>query len=130
LSRQNDLENLGRIIKNGEIRIRTININIDSITKDINKLSEVESELMDNIRFLKQTKIVAMAGEYKRAKEDLARTVIRLVTLINDRENFKKAIKNVEELMAKSQIEIDKIIEEGNKNVLRGTFGRKKDGKE
>lgn len=128
MSKQNELDRLDRSIKDGDIRLRTVKVNIECLSREINILSQVESELIDNIKFLKQNKVIAMAGEYKKAKEDLAKTVIRLVALMNDREHFRKAASNVEEMIAKAKEDIDKIKRDGENNVVRGTFGRKKDG--
>lgn len=128
MNKQIELEQLDRAIKDGEIRLRTVKINIDTLSRDIDILVKIESDLIDNIKFLKQNKIVAMAGEYKKAKDSLARTVIRLIGLMNDREHFRKAAKNVEEMIEKAKSDIEKIRLEGDNNVVRGTFGRKKDG--
>ena len=122
-----DLETLDRTIKDGEIRLRTVKTNIDSLSKEIATLDELEIQLRLNIQCLKEKKIIAIATEYKKAKEDLAKTKARRIGLSNDRENFRKAMNDVELVMKKAKEELDELNKEGN-NVLHVEFGRKING--
>lgn len=127
MGKQADLEKLDRTIKDGEIRLRTVKTNIESLSRDIATLDELEIQLNLNLQCLKEKKIVAIATEYKKAKEDLAKTKVRRIALSNDREHFKKAMAEVEIVMKKAKEEMDYLNEEGN-NVLHVEFGRKIDG--
>jgi chromosome segregation ATPase len=128
VSKKIELEELDRAIKNGEIRLCTVNTNIGSLTKEIEVLDALESELEENLKVLKKKNIVAIATEYKKAKEDLAKTKVRLISLKNDRENFKKAANDVQKAMEKAKQDIEKMKKNGDSNVLHGTFGRKDNG--
>lgn len=126
MSKQIELEKLDRTVKDGEIRLRTVKTQMESLTREIDVLKDVQNQLIENIKFLKKKQIIAMAGEYKKAKEDLAKTVIRLITLQNDREHFRKAAVLVEEVMQKALDDIDKL--KNTNNVVQGVFGRKDNG--
>jgi chromosome segregation ATPase len=119
-----ELEKLDRAIKDGEIRLRTVKTNIEVLTREIDTLSQLEGELIDNIKFLKQNKVVAMAGEFKKVKEDLAKTTIRIIALRNDREHFRKSANDVDELIKKAKKDIEKLNNK-NDNILYGKFKRK-----
>ena len=123
MGKQADLEKLDRVLKDGEVRLHTIKMNVEVIEREIAKLLDLESNLVDNIECLKLKRIVAIASEFKRAKEDLKKTRARLIELKNDREKCKK--QNMEALrmidMARGQIE--KL--SGDNNVVRGNFGKK-----
>lgn len=123
VNKQIELEKLDRVIKDGEIRLRTVNINIMSLSKEIDQLEQAQSLLIDNIHFLKKNKVVAMAGEYKKARDDLARTTIRIITLSNDRETFKKAAERVQTGMEEAREMIEKLKRNGDSNVIIGHFG-------
>ena len=127
MGRQADLEKLDRTIKDGEIRLRTVRINIDILNREIAQLDELELTLLQNIQCLKEQKVIAIATEYKKAKEDLAKTKTKRISISNDRENFKKAVNEVELVMKKAKEEIEAINKEGD-NVLYAEFGRKANG--
>jgi len=55
----------------------------------------------------------------------LAKTRIRATALRNDREQFRKASKEVEFVMVKAKEDLEKLQKSGDNNVLRGKFGRK-----
>jgi chromosome segregation ATPase len=127
VGKQADLEKLDRTIKDGEIRLRTVKTNIDSLSREIATLDELEIQLNLNLQCLKEKKIIAIATEYKKAKEDLAKTKTRRIALSNDREHFKKAVAEVEIVMKKAKEELDEMNKEGN-NVLYVEFGGKVNG--
>lgn len=128
MGKQEELEKLDRVLRDGDVRLRTIKMNTDSLTKEIDTLEKLEIELERNIKCLKKKNIVAMATEYKKAKEDLARTRIRAIALKNDRAQFKKASDEVESAVKKAKEDIEKLKKSGDNNVLRGKFGRKDNG--
>lgn len=128
MSKQVEIENLDRVIKNGEIRINTVKINIDSLSREIDTLGLLEEQLLENLKCLKKRNIIAIATEFRKAKEDLEKTRKRSIELRNDRENFKKASDNVAQEMKKAREEIDKIKKAGESNVVHAKFGRKNNG--
>lgn len=128
MGKQEELERLDRTLKDCDVRLRTVKMNIDSLTKEIDTLADLETQLEQNVKCLKKKNIIAIATEFKKAKEDLAKTRIRSIALKNDREQFKKASDEVEWTIKKSKEELEKIQKIGDNNVLRGKFGRKSNG--
>ena len=129
MSKLVELEKLDRAIKDGEIRIRTVQNNIDQLTKEIDQLTTLEKQLEENLDCLKKKNVTVIATEFRKAKEDLTRTKARLTNLGNERENFKKSLDNASQVMEKARAEIEKLKKAENNNVLQGKFGRK-DGQE
>lgn len=128
MSKQIELERLDRAIKDSNIRACTVKNNIEVLDRDISNMEELECTIEENLKFLKQQKIVAIADQFKKAKEDLARTRIRLITLKNEREDYRKALNNVHKVIRDSAEAIEKIKRDGDNNVLRANFGKKDNG--
>jgi chromosome segregation ATPase len=128
MSKQIELEELDRAIKDANIRSGTIRINIEVLDSDISAMEVLEKTLEENIQVLKQKKIVAIAEDYRKAKEDLAKTRVRLITLKNEREDYRKALNNVHQNIKDSAEAIEKIKRDGDNNVLRANFGKKNNG--
>lgn len=128
MSKKVELEELDRAIRNGEIRFQTVHVNIVSLTKEIDTLDQLETQLEENLKVLKKKNIIAIASDFKKAKEDLVKTRTRLISLKNDREKFKKAADDVQQVMEKAKEDMEKLKKNGDGNVLRGTFGRKDNG--
>lgn len=126
MSRQTDLEKIDRNIKDAEIRLKTFDLNIGTIQKEIDFLSNVENQLQTNITFLKKHKIVTLAQEYKKAREDLKKTKIRLTQLKSDRTINEKAHKELGYMLEKNKEAYDKLAQINENNVLQGKFGRKR----
>ncbi len=124
MTKNAELERLDRAIKDGEIRIRTVQNNIDQLTKEIDTLVTLEKQLEENVGCLKKKNVTVIATEFKKAKDDLARTKTRLINLGNERENFNKSLENAKQVMEKAREHIEKLQKEEN-NVLQGKFGRK-----
>lgn len=120
-----ELEKLDKAIKDGEIRFKTVKTNIESLDKEITILETLEDQLNQNVNCLKQKNIIAIATEFKKAKEDLIKTRIRMSALKNDRELLRKACKDVESLLNKTKKDLEKLQKSGDNNVLKGNFGRK-----
>jgi chromosome segregation ATPase len=126
VSNKSDLEKLGHNIKDCENRLKTFNSNIDTIQKEVEFLSHLESQLETNIGILKKVKIVTLATEYKKAKEDLKKTKIRLTQLKSDKAINEKAHKELSFLLDKNKEVYDKLTKQSENNVLQGKFGRKR----
>ena len=124
MNKQIELERLDRAIKDSNIRACTVKNNIDILDRDIANMDELEQTLEENIQVLKQQKIVAIAEEFKKAKEELAKTRVRLITLRNEREDYRKALNNVHQVIQQSLEAIEKIKRDGDNNVVRANFGK------
>lgn len=119
-----DLENIDRSIKDAEVRLKTFSNNVDVIKKEINFLLSLEKQLEENISYLKDIKIVALATEYKKAKEDLKKSRIRLSQLKGDLISNEKALKDVEKVLQKNKELYDKLSKQNENNVVQGKFGK------
>jgi hypothetical protein len=127
VSRAADIQKLDRYIKDCEIRLSTFKVNATTIKKEIDFLMKVEEQLQGNITFLKKIKIVTLAEEYKKAKEDLKRIKTKLTQLKSDEIINERAQKEILFLIEKNKEAYDKLIRQDENNVLQGKFGRKRD---
>lgn len=123
-----DRDKADRAIKDAQIRLNTVKTNLDAIQKEIDTLLPIEATLEENVKFLKKTKVIALADEFRKAKAELAKTRIRLTILQNDRERFRKAFSDVEIYLAEAIKKYKELADIGDNNVVRGKFGRKIDG--
>jgi chromosome segregation ATPase len=126
VSHTEDLKKIDRVIKDAEIRIKTMKTSIDAIDKELISISVFRQTLEDNVKCLKTNKVIALATEYKKAKEELKRTKFRIGSLENDRKHFASVLKEAEILLRKSKEDIEKLNSVGDNNVLQ--FPGKKDG--
>ena len=125
MSHTEELKILDRTIRDSEIRIRTLQTNIDAIEKELLNVVSLKQILEDNIKCLKANKIIAVANEYKKIKEELKRVTHRIETLSYDKTRFCILIKDVESLLKKSNIDFEKMKNAGNENVLQFKPGKK-----
>lgn len=124
MGKQEELSKIDRTIKDSEIRLRTFKTNIDVIQKEIDFLLNVEGQLQENIKYLKKVKIITLATEYKKAKEDLKKTKNRLLQLKSDKAINDKAHKEVTVFIEKNKELYDKLTKHNENNVLQGKFGK------
>jgi chromosome segregation ATPase len=126
---QVELEKADRIIKDTEIKLNTIKSSLTVVDNELQQLILLETELEDNLKFLKKKNIIALAQEYKKAKEDLNKTKNRLAMLRIDSGNMKRALRDCEVFLQKAKESYVKLLK-GKDNVIRGKFGSKKSGQE
>jgi predicted nucleic acid-binding Zn-ribbon protein len=126
VSRVDELAKLEKSIKEAEVRLRAIQINMDAMDVEIRKISAIECTLIENVKILKAQQIIALAQEYKKAKEELRRVQLRLVVFRNDKEQLNKALSDVNNYLQVQRFHIQKILKEGENNVLKF---RRRDGK-
>lgn len=113
---------------NIEIKLNQIAAEVNSVEKDIAALNALEITLEDNLRTMKSTEAIAIASEYKKAKEDLEKCKRRKTTLKEDCEYFKLVLKHAEELHEKAKKLYEdafRTLNEETNNVLEVDFGRK-----
>lgn len=128
MSKQIELEKLDRAIKDSNIRACTVKSNIEVLNREIDGLGKLEATVEENIQFLKRKKVIAMADEFKKAKEELKKIQTRLIMSRNEREDYRKALDNVNKVIKDSLEAIEKIKHEGDNNVLHANFGKKDNG--
>lgn len=122
MTRPQDLDKLSHAIKDAEARLKVFTQTLETIQKELDALAQVERAIEENVNFLKKKHIIALAQEFKKAKEDLAKTRIRMVKVRIDRDNIIRASREVEEYLRKSKDDYAASLI-GPNNVL--TFGRK-----
>ena len=126
MPKQDELTRIAQNIKDCENRLKTFSSNVETIQKEVDFLLNLESQLETNISILKKIKIVTLATEYKKAREDLKKTKIKLTQLKSDKTINEKAHKELEYLLQKNKEAYDKLSKQGENNVLLGKFGRKR----
>lgn len=114
---------LERLIKDAEVRAHTFKLQIETVQKEIDSLLNLEKQLQNNINYLKGNKTIALVAEYKKAKEDLKKTKLRLSFLKADKLTGEKAYKDILNTIEKSKENLKKLSEEKN-NVIKGKFGK------
>lgn len=122
MTRQQDLDRLGHAIKDAEARQKVFVQTLETVNKEFNDLSRVEKALEENLEFLKTKKIIALASEYKKAKEDLIKTKARMVKIRFDSERIGAATRECEEFLRKSKEDYSNTLK-GPTNILK--FRRK-----
>lgn len=130
MDRFTELANADLALRNAESQLGTLRSITEIIQKEINSLTMLESQLEDNLICLRQRKIVAVANEFKKAREDLVKTRNRLAFLRIDRENQRKAIEKAEDIVVKARQTYNDLLKKPENNVVQGNFGRKDDGQD
>lgn len=126
-SKQDEITKIDRNIKDCENRLKTFESNIGTIQKEVDFLQNLENQLQVNIEILKKVKIVTLAKEYQKTKEDLKKTKIRLTQLKSDKTINEKAYKELQVLLEKNKEVYDKLNKQANENnVISGKFGGRK----
>jgi len=125
VSHTEDLKKLDRVIRDSEIRIRTLQTQIGVIEKELLNVVALQQVLEENVKCLKTNKIIAVANEYKKVKEELKRVKHRIETLNYDKTHFSGVLKEVESLLKKASADFEKMKNTGNENVLPLKPGKK-----
>lgn len=125
MAKADDIAKLEKSIKDTEIRLKAILLNVDSLTKEIDTLSDLEAKLVENIKCLKQKQIIAAANEFKKIKADLSKTKTRLTTLKNQREQSIKSATDFEEYIYKISEELEKLNQSKDNNIIQFKRGDK-----
>lgn len=119
-------DKLKRAIDDAEIRLKSIEANVEQLGKEIDVLSPRKNELEQNIEFHKKDDVIPIAQEYKKSKDELAKTKARLKLIVPDLAKSKQAAKDVLEIIEKFKKDYAKLSESNDNNVLRPNFGGKR----
>jgi predicted nucleic acid-binding Zn-ribbon protein len=119
-----NLETIEAELFNIEYNIDLVNINLARAESDITTLQHLQLKIEENIDALKHNGIPLIA-EFKRAKEDLDRVKLSLVTLTNNREVFNKQVITLQESFEKCKNRKTLAIKFGQSKIVQGNFGSK-----
>ena len=123
MNRLEEADKLDRAIKDAEISLKSIQVNIEQIDKEISVLSPRKNELEQNIEFHKKSGTIPIAHEYKKAKTELSKTTARLLIITSDRRKAAQACKDIGLVIEKFKKDHQKLLDVGGNNVLRVLFG-------
>jgi predicted nucleic acid-binding Zn-ribbon protein len=124
MNKTEDISKLDRSIKDAEIRMKTVLNNVEALTKEIDLLTNQEKSLEENIKCLKKKRIIAIAQEFKKTKDELRRIHSRILILSNDKEHFIKTSKDMQDFINKTQKELEKLQNTSDNNVLQFNRGK------
>lgn len=126
MSKIEQLDKLDREIKNAEISLKSIRLNVEQIDKEISVLSPRKNELEQNIEFHKKADTVPIAHEYKKVKAELAKIKARLILISSDQKRAIQACKDIEQVIDRFKREHLELIKTSENNVLKPIFGGKR----
>jgi chromosome segregation ATPase len=122
-SKNEQLEQLSKAIADADIRLKSIQMNIEKISAEISVLSPKKSELKQNIEFHKKEGTVPIAHEFKKARAELSKTTARLILLTSDLKKSQEACQQVIEIIDKFKNDQAALLKTSENNVLRPKFG-------
>lgn len=128
MGKQADIDKLTNAVRDAEAQLKVFKHNLGILDREIAQLNAVEAQLDENIKFLRKKNIVALAKEYKAAKDDMNKTKNRLAMLRIDRSNIDRATSDIDSFVNKTKEELTKLLNAPS-NVLYGLF-RRKNGQE
>lgn len=125
MAAHHDLDKLAAAMNDLDSRLHRLNVALIKNEDEIAILVVLQDTLEQNIVELKRQHVIAMASEYKKAKEDLQRTLIRLQFLRMDRATYEKAFNGHAKMHEYLQKQFDETMERITNNVIQVDFGRK-----
>jgi len=123
-----DLEKLEVQTSRLEERLKSITYERDVIAQQMNSIEILKTHLEVNLRFLKKRKVIALAMEFKKVKQDLITANTRLKSLSEDKGFLDKAIIKMDAMIKKSKDDYTQLSKKSNSKVLQGNFKGKKNG--
>lgn len=117
------LDQLDRAIKDCEIKLKSVQTNIENIDKEISVLSPRKAELEQNIRFHKKEGTVSIAHEFKKVRGELSKTKARLILITADRKKAIVAYQQIQDIVDKFKNDHMALLKTSENNVLRVLFG-------
>lgn len=119
-----ELDKIDRLIKDSEIRLKSIELSVQKIDHEISVLIPLQNQLEQNLQYLKSSNAVPIAQEYKRAKQELTKTKTRIAMISSDRSKAQDAVREVIRAIAEMKRQYMKLINLSTNNVIQGKFGR------
>lgn len=125
MSKTDEIHKADRQRIDSEIRLNTIRISVDVIDREISILSIREIELKENLNYLKNSKIITLAAEYRKIKEELLTVQRRIKILIVERESRTRDFLSTQQVARQAVALYEHLTAPPKNNVL--SFGRKDD---
>jgi len=119
-----DIEKIQTTLRLMEERLAAVRGGLHNVERDIDILSTHAAQLNRNVHYLKRKKVIALASEYKKVKEELTTVNTRLAALRSDRENFRTVYARAEVEMFKLKEELDILIHDPGAKVIEADFRR------
>lgn len=123
MSKIEELDKLDKAIKDADLRLKSIQTNIEQIDKEIAVLGPRKLDLEQNIEFHKKKDTVPLAQEYKKSKAELSKIKARLILITSDRKKTAQACDQIKEIIEKFKRDHLELLKTSENNVLRPTFG-------
>jgi chromosome segregation ATPase len=123
MSKVEELDKLDKAIKDADLRLKSIQNNIEQIDKEIAVLSPRKNDLEHNIEFHKKKDTVPLAQEYKKSKAELSKIKARLILINSDRKRASDACEQIKEIIEKFRRDQFELMKTNDNNVLRVIFG-------
>lgn len=123
MTKTEELDQLNKAIKDAETSQKSIQTNIDQITKEINQLTQQKTELEENLEFHKRAGIIPIAHEYGKTKKELTKVVNRLGLLAGDHKKAIHGLSSIQEILVKLKRDYVKMLNSNENNVVHGLFG-------
>lgn len=101
MDRNDDINRVSQILLDAEVKLRQISNQVAAIEREIATLTVIEANLKENIRWLKKRKIVTVASEYRKVREQLKTAETRKSILNIDKENTLKIQRHTEQVYQK-----------------------------
>lgn len=112
-------------IKDLEIKVSGLRLNIHALTKEIEFLIALETQLKENIEILKSKYIISMAVQYRRTKENLEYADKRLKEAITDKNRYIVLAENYQAELDEKRKSFRKLVKQLDNNVIHAQFGSK-----
>lgn len=126
MTRAEELDKLDKAIKDAETSQKSIQTNIDELTKEINTLETQKTELEENLEFHRRDGIIPIAHEYGKSKRELTKIINRLTLITGDRQKSVRALNDVQEILIKFKRDQIRLLNSNEDNVVRALFGAKR----
>jgi chromosome segregation ATPase len=119
-----ELEKVERELRETSERRAALRAHLLHLSQEIFSLNRTRLITEENIAILKNTRTIALASEYKRAKEDIDRIDSRLNFLKIDQNNHEKMLIRLEKTYEDLRDKVVQLMSDPVGKVIRGRFGK------
>jgi chromosome segregation ATPase len=123
MSQAEELDKIERALKDAELKIKSVEANLEKLDNEVETLTPLKSELHKNIEFHKKDGIIPLAHEYRKTRSELSKTTARLILLNSERSKTAEALRTIQEVIEKLKSEQVKVLNAYETNVLSVIFG-------